>query len=221
MHHLVVPDELPGGCNQRHQTIAKEILPLAVCAVEIVGGRADGKEYEIAFHIDAHHRPDVCSRTPLPRVTFPSFMSDFSRLRNGVKGPDKFSGVDVERPDHSAWTDGGILGNFGPCDHEISIHGGRRCNCVKLIGAALLNTYAQINHAVISKAGAELAGRGIQGDQTSVKGAKQNPAVVASSILPICYAPVLVKLAWAGAASLWVKLPNFATALGIKSDNTV
>ena len=111
--------------------------------------------------------------------------------------------------------------NFCPGDHEISIHGGRRCNCVKLIGAALFNICAQINHTLISKAGAELAGCSIQGDQTSIKGAKENPAVVASSVLPICHAPVLVKLAWAGAASLWVKLPNFATALRIKSDNTV
>ncbi len=104
MNHLVVPDEPSAGGIERHQTIAKQILAFAVCAVEIVRGRADRKKYQTPFGIDAHHGPHICAGATLPSLAFPGFVSVFSGTRDGVEGPDKLPGADVKRPDHAAWT---------------------------------------------------------------------------------------------------------------------
>jgi hypothetical protein len=47
--------------------------------VKIVEGEPMGREYQIAFNIDAHHRPDVCSHYALPFVALPEFRSPISQ----------------------------------------------------------------------------------------------------------------------------------------------
>src|SRR5215469_13565234 len=89
MHKLKVPQIFACSHVQRDEAIRKEILPLAICAIKVVGRSARGGVQDASFLIHRELAPDVRSSDIGPGIGRLSFITPFSGVRHGVEDPSK------------------------------------------------------------------------------------------------------------------------------------
>src|SRR2546430_17358363 len=84
---------------------------LAVCAVEIIRSRTNGKKNQTALNVHTHNGPDIHAGALLPCISLPALVSQFSGPRNGMKSPYKFARANVKRAHVAARSFRGGFGN--------------------------------------------------------------------------------------------------------------
>src|ERR1044071_443295 len=102
MHGLKMPDAFARARIQRYEAIAEKIFSNAVCAIKIIGGRTDRQVGDAPFCVYRYFTPYVGAADVFISLRWPGFISIFSRVRNGMKGPHAFSrnyiiGADMAR----------------------------------------------------------------------------------------------------------------------------
>src|ERR1700675_2064150 len=93
---LKMPKALAGFSVQCDQAIREEIVAKAVGAVKIEGGGTGGDKNDAAFGVERHAGPVVGCAAGFPGVGRPSFVTKLAGMGDGVEGPAKFSGANVE-----------------------------------------------------------------------------------------------------------------------------
>src|SRR5215471_6260835 len=97
-----MPQPLAGACVQRHQAVAKQVLPVAIGAVKVEARSAERNVSNPALLVYGHFIPVVHSAAGFPKVLWPRFVTELARMRNRMKDPHELSassvvGVDIGR----------------------------------------------------------------------------------------------------------------------------
>src|ERR1700689_2781442 len=100
--NLKVPDALADASVDAHQALIEKIVARGMAAVEISGGRLDGKIHVAEVRVGAHRRPNRGVAGVFPRSVLPGVVAEFARLCDGVEGPQKLPGMDVGAA-HVSW----------------------------------------------------------------------------------------------------------------------
>ena len=95
MHHLVVPQPLTGFDIECNQAGAEEIVSRTEPTVEIKRGPVCWNVDNAAFLVGRQWCPGRNIARPLPRIIFPGVVTKFSRPRQDVELPQKFTGTGV------------------------------------------------------------------------------------------------------------------------------
>src|SRR5206468_2668761 len=88
-------------------------------------GRSQRKVGDAACFVDGNFAPGIHAADVGPSVLRPSVVSEFARMRNGVEGPNQFSGVDVVGA-KIAGSRAIILSGRGSEDHQVFENASRR-----------------------------------------------------------------------------------------------
>ena len=91
MNHLEMPQTFSGPGVQRQQTIAEEVRPAAVRAVEVILRACSWRVNNTPLLIDGKLAPHIRSADAFPGVLRPSVITEFTRTGNRMKGPDQFA----------------------------------------------------------------------------------------------------------------------------------
>ena len=85
VHRLEVPDELAGGCPERHDRV-RVVVPAEPRAAVVVGARGAGRDdHEIARGVSSDHGPGVGASGAMGPVAFPALPRGIGRiLRDGI-----------------------------------------------------------------------------------------------------------------------------------------
>src|SRR5277367_2470658 len=89
MYFLEVPQIFSGSRIERQQTIRKQVVSLAIRAVVVVGWRANREIGNPTLLIQRKFSPYVGTADIQPCILGPSVVTQFSRMRDGVKLPDQ------------------------------------------------------------------------------------------------------------------------------------
>src|SRR5437764_14985407 len=92
---LKVPDALSCLRIQRDFAIREQVVAKAVATVKIESRRTRGYVNYAGFLIERHPGPIVYAAAFLPGIFRPSVVTKFTGMRNCVKAPALFSGVNV------------------------------------------------------------------------------------------------------------------------------
>src|SRR5215472_2038470 len=95
VNHLEMPNALAGARVEREDTIAEQVVTLAIGAIEIVCGRAGGEIDEAALFVHRHISPGIVAAYVFPSVLWIRFVAEFAGVRHGVKLPYEFAGNDI------------------------------------------------------------------------------------------------------------------------------
>ena len=125
MERLEVPDALFRPGVERDGAVGEEIVALPVASVEVEGGRAQSREDQSAFRVDAEPTPGVRRASDFTGIVVPRLVSEFSPTGHGPKSPNLRAGADVKRPDISGRGDAGPL-ITGDSDNDRILPDGRR-----------------------------------------------------------------------------------------------
>src|ERR1044072_5107313 len=91
MRSLIVPKVFSSTRIKRENAIRKQIRPMTVCAIEIIGGRAQRKISDPALFIHRDFSPVVRSPNIFPGIFGPGVITKLTRERDRVKNPRHFS----------------------------------------------------------------------------------------------------------------------------------
>src|SRR5579863_7715708 len=96
MDPLKVPKALSRPGIKRKQSVCEEIVAYPVCSVKIEDCRPGRHINDAALFVQRHPRPVVRGARSFPRVGRPGGVSEFARMRDGVKRPAKATGTNIE-----------------------------------------------------------------------------------------------------------------------------
>src|SRR5262249_19286762 len=99
--HLEIPKEFAGTGVKRKQAVAEEVGAATVSAVEVVLGAGGGHVDNPAPCVHRNLAPTIGPAHSFPRVMGPGVVSQFARMRDGMKSPGQLTGAHVECPDIS------------------------------------------------------------------------------------------------------------------------
>src|ERR1051326_6391557 len=91
MRSLIVPKVFSSTRIKRENAIRKQIRPMTVCAIEIIGGRAQREISDPALFIHRDFSPVVRSPNIFPGIFGPGVIAKLTRKRDRVKNPRHFS----------------------------------------------------------------------------------------------------------------------------------
>ncbi len=162
MHALEMPEAFAGAGVQREQAVGEEVVADAIGAVKIKSGRAGGNVNDSANRIERHASPVVGGAAGFPGVTWPGFVAEFAKQRNGVERPAKLSGANIE----SANT----AGRSGKCfwiasaedDQVFKDDAGAGENDGVGAGRFAIEIFAEVDAAGVAEIGNGFAGGGIE-----------------------------------------------------------
>src|ERR1051325_12008745 len=90
MRSLIVPKVFSSTRIKRENAIRKQIRPMTVCAIEIIGGRAQRKISDPALFIHRDFSPGLRSPNIFPGIFGPGVITKLTRERDRVKNPRHF-----------------------------------------------------------------------------------------------------------------------------------
>ncbi len=166
MHCLVGPSPLAGVDVERHQRARIALAErIAVAAPDVRRPHPHRQIHQPQLRVVGRGDPGV------RRVVGVGVGGRRQRVfvgRAGIPGPDQFSSVDVEAPDHAGGFFGGVIVDDGAADHDDLVADHRRRG--RLVEARRLDAHAllEVERAVIGEAFAGLAGVGIDRDHAAV-----------------------------------------------------
>src|SRR3954463_4738478 len=96
---LKVPETFACGGLESEEGVGVEIIAKTGGSVEIGYGRAGGNVDDAALEVDCHASPVVGGTGGLPGVRGPGLVTGLAGMRDGVEGPAKSAGADVEGAD--------------------------------------------------------------------------------------------------------------------------
>ena len=110
LDRLEMPDTLARLSLEDKERIGKQIVACAVAAIKVKGSGTGRNKYQAALFIQAHPAPTVSATTIFPGVLGPGIVAQFTKVRDSVKGPAKFSrthviGADVSGSGRQVLTD--------------------------------------------------------------------------------------------------------------------
>src|SRR5262245_24629286 len=95
MYGLEMPQAFAGLRVESDQTVAEEIVSLAVAAVKIEARRSERNIGDAALFIDGHLAPVVDAAGGFIELLRPGVITELAGMRDRVKNPCKLAGPDV------------------------------------------------------------------------------------------------------------------------------
>ena len=194
MHQLEMP--LPLSCSQidANEALGKQVVPGAVAAVVIRGGRLHRQVDQAQILIDRDLRPHAGVAVDRPRISLPRVVAELTGQRDGVERPQQLSGAHIERA-HKAFrvvvgADGCPFAERGADDHDVLYHRRRRVQTdlaglqIDLLAGAEHGALFQIEHTVAAERVDQATGSRVERHET-VAGRDIENTVVSAPVSPV------------------------------------
>src|ERR1043165_3108667 len=148
---LIMPKIFSSARIESEKAIGKQIRPVTVCSIKIIGGRTQRKVRDAAFFINGDFGPVVRATNIFPGIFRPSLITELTRERDRVKNPQHFSGdyvVSTQVPRRRFI----FFSRGGPHQNKIFEDTSRSSglDSPDQLGIAA-NSNPQVNHAVIAE----------------------------------------------------------------------
>ncbi len=219
MDDLEAPNKFAGGGFERDYGVGPFIVAFAKSSEIIGAGAASGNEDKIAIGVGGN-----CG----PRVAGAGGRRSFGGPRNWIPGPFDFSGTDVHAANDAAADIHFPVVGDGRADDENVLHDSGSGS--DLVAASPFGSghsvSGEVDFAVRTEIGAELAGFAVEGDEAGVERAEENAesaglAGFCGRIAPSGDAAVGNLGIVFGEINLGIEFPEFFAGCGIEGDNVI
>ena len=144
-------------------------------AAVVLGRRlTDRQEDQAARGVDRAEAPVRRRARGLPVVLRPRLGSGLTRVRDRMKGPDELARSDIPRADIHRRTFGVVLLALRTGDDQVPVDEPGRRHHVRHRRELVGDAGAQVDRSAITERGHQFSRRGVERDQASVGGSRQN-----------------------------------------------
>ena len=166
VYGLIAPGQFPGRCIQRHDGAGVTFLLWGtVTAPDIRGGHTHRQIHQVQLRVIRRRRPGV-RRVEGERVFIRRNRVRIFRAR--IEGPQQFARVNVETTDHTGRFASREVIRDRTGDHNRFIGDNRRGRRFIQTRRGIRHIGLQIQNAFVAKGFAQLAGFGVNGEQSAI-----------------------------------------------------